>query len=261
MSEPSVLASREGAIARLVLNRPDSRNALEPELARALVAEVRAASADSAVRVIVVTGAGSAFCAGARLDGVLQAVESGDPVVTGAHFGAIEEVYRALLAARPPTIAMVNGYALAGGCGVATACDIVIASDRAQFGYPEVRLGLAPGMVMALLFRLAPFRVGLELALTGRRIQPDEALAIGLINRIVPHDQLEATVRAQADELAALSPSALAMTKRIAWVLPDLELPRGLAYARDLSTLCALTPDARAGIARFLERGNERRGS
>ena len=204
------------------------------------------------------TGAGSAFCAGAKLDGLLAAVEQGDSGATGAYFGAIEEIYRALLGARPPTIAMVNGYALAGGCGVATACDVVIASDRAQFGYPEVHLGLAPGMVMVLLFRLVGFRLGLELALTGRRVAADEAARIGLINRVVPHDELEPSVRVMADQLAGLSPSALALIKRAAWALPDLDLPRGLDYARDLSTLCALTPDAEAGMARFLDRGENR---
>ncbi len=251
---PPVLADRLGPALRLTLNRPAARNALEPDLARALVEEIRTATDDQAVRVVVLTGAGSAFCAGAKLDGLLSAVEAGDAERTGAYFGAIEEVYRTILACPVPVIGMVNGYALAGGCGVATACDIVVASDRAQFGYPEVQLGLAPGMVMALLFRLVSFRLGLELALTGRRVSAQEAARIGLINRVVPHDQLEASVAEAVTQLAGLSPSALALIKRTAWALPDLDLPRALGYARDLSTLCALTPDARAGMARFLKR-------
>ena len=254
MTDEPVLTTRDGANARLVLNRPAARNALDPELAAALAEAIHAASADPSVRVIVLTGAGSAFCAGAKLDGLLAVAEQADSAATGAYFGAVEEVYRALLATPQPTIAMVNGHALAGGSGVASACDMVIASDRAQFGYPEVQLGLAPGMVMALLFRLVGFRVGLELVLTGRRASAEEALRIGLISRVVPHDQLNSTVEAVAHQLAELSPSALALTKRTAWALPDLELPRALSYARDISTLCALTPDARAGMARFLRR-------
>jgi methylglutaconyl-CoA hydratase len=257
-ADSPILTSRDGPTARLTLNRPDSRNALDPDLAGALVAAIRVASDDPSVRVIVLTGAGSAFCAGAKLDGLLAAIEQGDAGPTGAYFGAIEEVYRALLAARPPVIAMVNGHALAGGAGVATACDLVIASENAQFGYPEVHVGLAPGMVMVLLFRLVGFRLGLELALTGRRVTAGEAAEIGLINRVVPHDQLESSVREVADQLAALSPSALALIKRTAWALPDLELPRALAHARDVSTLCALTPDARAGISGFLHKGGPR---
>jgi 2-(1,2-epoxy-1,2-dihydrophenyl)acetyl-CoA isomerase len=230
---PPILAERTGPTLRITLNRPDARNALDPELAAALVDAIRVASGTDEIRVIVLTGAGSAFSAGARLDGLLAAVEQGDSGPTGAYFGAIEQVYRGLLAARQPT-------------------------DRAQFGYPEVNLGLAPGMVMVLLFRLVGFRVGLELALTGRRVPAEEAARIGLINRVVPHDELEGAVGQLAERLAALSPSALALIKRAAWTLPNLELSRALEQARDLSTLCALTPDARDGMARFLARGAER---
>ena len=254
MSEPPVLSSRAGAVARLVLNRPEARNALDPELAGALAGAIRAASDDSAVRVIVLTGAGSAFCAGARLDALLVGIEQGDAGAVGASFRVVGEVYRALLDARPPTIAMVNGYALAGGCGIATACDLVVASDRAQLGYPEVHLGLMPGMVMALLFRLVGFRTGLELALTGRRVSAEEAARIGLINRAVAHDELEASVGELAEQLAGLSPTALAQIKRWAWALPGQELSRALDQGRDVSTLCAMSPEAREGIARFLEK-------
>lgn len=254
MSETPVLESRDGTVVRLTLDRPEARNALDPELAEALAASIGAASNDPTVRVIVLTGAGSAFCAGARLDGLLAGIEQHDAQAVGASFGAVGDVYQALLDARPPTIAMVNGYALAGGCGIATACDLVIASDRAQFGYPEVQLGLMPGMVMSLLFRLVGFRIGLELALTGRRVSAEEAARIGLINRVVAHDALEASVDALAEQLADLSPTALASIKRWARALPQADLARALEQGRDVSTLCALSPEAREGIARFLKK-------
>ena len=250
----AVIAAREGSIARLTLNRPEQRNALDPELAAALASAIRAASGDPAVRAIVVTGAGTAFCAGAKLDGLLEASERGDSTAVAATFGAVEGVYHALLAARPPTIAAVNGYALAGGAGLATLCDVAIASDRAQLGYPEVGLGLAPGMVMAFLFRLVGFRVGLELALTGRRVPADEAARIGLINAVVGHDRLEAEVATLAGQLAELSPSAVALTKRWARALGEMDLATAIRQGRDVSTLAALTPDARAGIRAFLDR-------
>ena len=255
MSEPAVLSSRDGGVVRLTLNRPDARNALDPELAGALAGAIRTASDDPSARVIVLTGAGSAFCAGARLDALLAGIEQGDARAVGTAFGVVHDVYRALLDARPPTIAMVNGYALAGGCGIATACDLVVASDRAQFGYPEVHLGLMPGMVMAFLFRLVGFRVGLELALTGRRIPADEAARIGLINRVVPHDALETSVAELAEQLAGFSPTALASIKRWAQTLPELDLARALEQGGQVSTLCALSPEAREGIARFLSKG------
>ena len=257
MTDLPVLSSRDGAVARLVLNRPEARNALDPELAGALAAEIRAASDDPSVRVIVLTGAGSAFCAGARLDALLAGIEQGDAGAVGAAFGVVGEVYRALLDARPPTIAMVNGYALAGGCGIATACDVVIASDRAQLGYPEVHLGLMPGMVMAILFRLVGFRTGLELALTGRRIPAEEAARIGLVNRVVAHDELETSVGELAEQLASFSPTALAAIKRWAWALPELGLARALEHGREVSTLCAMSPEARDGIGRFLGKSGQ----
>ena len=254
-AEPAVLSSRDGAVIRLILNRPDARNALDPELAGALAAAIRAASDDPSARVIVLTGAGSAFCAGARLDALLAGIEQGDPAAVGAAFGVVHDVYRALLDARPPTIAMVNGYALAGGCGIATACDLVVAWERAEFGYPEVHLGLMPGMVMAFLFRLVGFRAGLELALTGRRIPAEEAARLGLINRVVAHDELEASVGELAGQLAGFSPTALASIKRWASTLPQLDLAGAIEQGGQVSTLCALSPEAREGIARFLGKG------
>ena len=254
MVNPAVLVAREGGVARLTINKPERRNALDAELAGALATAIRDASEDPAVRVIVVTGAGTAFCAGAQLDALLDASERGDSTAVSASFGAVEDVYRALLAARPPTVAAVNGYALAGGAGLATLCDVAVASDRAQLGYPEVQLGLAPGMVMAFLFRLVGFRVGLELALTGRRVPADEAARIGLINAVVGHDRLEAEVATLAGQLAELSPSAVALTKRWARALGEMDLATAIRQGRDVSTLAALTPDARAGIRAFLDR-------
>lgn len=254
MAEAAVLVARQDAVARLTLNKPAQRNALDAELAGALATAIRAASNDPAVRAIVLTGAGPAFCAGARLDGLLEASERGDATAVSESFGVVEDVYRALLTARPPTIAAVNGFALAGGAGLATLCDFAVASERAQLGYPEVQLGLAPGMVMAFLFRLVGYRVGLELALTGRRVPASEAARIGLVNAVVPDEELEAEVARLADRLAGLSPSAVALTKRWARALGEMDLATAIRQGRDVSTLAALTPDARSGIQAFLNR-------
>ncbi len=256
MADSSLLVARSGAVARITLNKPAQRNALDEELAQALVRAIEEASSDPEARAIVITGTGSAFCAGAKLDGLLEASERGDSTAVAARFEAVEDVYRALLAARPATIAAVNGFALAGGAGLATLCDFALASDRAQLGYPEVLLGLAPGMVMAFLFRLVGQRVGLELALTGRRVPAEEAARIGLVNRVVPHDELDGAVMALAEQLAALRPAAVALTKRWARALAEMDLLTAIRQGRDVSTLAALTPDARAGIAAFLHRSS-----
>src|SRR5688572_27931617 len=245
-AESPVLVQRQDGVARLVLNRPAQRNALDPELAGSLVAAVESASADQAIRVIVITGAGSAFCAGAKLDALLAASERGDVEGVADSFRVVEQVYRALLAARPPLIAAVNGPALAGGAGIVGACDLVIASSGASLGYPEVLLGLVPGMVMTLLVRQAGLRAALDLALTGRRVPADEALRLGLLTEVVPPEQLEARVDALARQLAALSPAALAATKRWAWMLA--EAGEQMEEGRDLSTRLALTDEARTGM-------------
>ena len=247
-----VLIRREDGIVWLTLNRPAQRNALDPELAGALASAVETASADPDVRVVVITGAGSAFCAGARLDALLAASERGDAEAVAASFGVVERVYEALLAARPPVIAAVNGPALAGGAGIVGTCDFAIGSERASLGYPEILLGLVPGMVMTLLVRQAGLRVALDLALTGRRVSADEALRLGLLTEVVPPDELEGRVDALARQLAGLSPAAVAATKRWAWTLADAA---GLMeQGRDLSTLLALSDEARRGMRAFFDR-------
>ena len=251
-ADSPVLVQRQDAVAKLVLNRPAQRNALDPELAGALVSAIESTSADRAVRVIVIAGAGSAFCAGAKLDALLAASERGDANGVAASFGVIEQVYRALLAARPPLIAAVNGPALAGGAGIVGACDLAVASSSASLGYPEVLLGLVPGMVMTLLVRQAGLRAALDLALTGRRVDADEALRLGLLTEVVAPEQLDARVDALAHQLAVLSPAALAATKRWAWTLA--EAGQLMEQGRDLSTLLALSEDARSGMRAFFDR-------
>ena len=247
-----VLVRRGDSIVKLVLNRPAQRNALDPELAGALASAITAASADPDVRAIVISGAGSAFCAGAKLDALLAASERGDAQGVSASFQVVEQVYRALLAARPPVIAAVHGPALAGGAGIVGAADFAIGSMGASLGYPEILLGLTPGMVMTLLVRQAGVRAALDLALTGRRVSADEALRLGLLTEVVPPDRLDARVDELAHQLAALSPGAVAATKRWAWTLADAA--RLMEQGRDLSTLVALSEEARKGMRAFFDR-------
>ena len=250
--DAAVVVRRSGGIVRLVLNRPGQRNALDPELAGALASAIESASGDHDVRVIVIAGAGSTFCAGAKLNALLAASERGDAEGVAASFRVVERVYRALLECRPPVIAAVNGPALAGGAGIVGASDFAIASTNASLGYPEILLGLTPGMVMTLLVRQAGLRVALDLALTGRRVVADEALRLGLLTEVVPSEELEAHVDELARQLAGLSPGAVAATKRWAWTLADAA--RLMEQGRDLSTLLALSDEARSGMRAFFDR-------
>lgn len=256
-TDAPVLVRQRDRVVTLILNRPGQRNALDPELAGALVSAIESVSADPEVRVVVITGAGSAFCAGAKLDALLAASERGDAAGVSASFRVVEQVYRALLAARPPVIAAVNGPALAGGAGIVGACDFAVASAGASLGYPEILLGLTPGMVMTLLVQQAGIRAALDLALTGRRVPADEAQRLGLLTEVVPPEQLEARADQFAHQLAGLSPGAVAATKRWAWTLA--EGGRLMDQGRDLSTLTALSEEARSGMRAFFDR-TARRG-
>jgi methylglutaconyl-CoA hydratase len=253
-SDPPVLVNQRDRVVTLTLNRPAQRNALDPELADAFATAVDAASNDPEVRVIVITGAGRAFCAGAKLDRLLDASERGDVDGVRSSFGVVEQVYTSLLAARPPLIAAVNGPALAGGAGIVSACDFAIGSTDASLGYPEILLGLIPGMVMTLLVHQAGLRVALDLTLTGRRVAAEEVVRLGLLNEVVAADRLSARVDELARQLAGLSPGAVAATKRWAWTLAEAD--RLMTQGRDLSTLLALSDEARSGMRAFFDRSS-----
>jgi enoyl-CoA hydratase/carnithine racemase len=243
-----------GPVRWLVLDRPGRRNALSLRLLLELQAALAKAEADGAVRTICLSGAGDqAFCAGADL-----AAAVGDPGEgpLAAHDG--RRAYAALLAALPrlgkPVVACVNGAALAGGLGLVCACDLAVAADDARFGTPEIEVGLFPYMALAPLARVVGRRAALELALTGRRIDAQEALRIGIVNRVVARAALSAAAQELCEELAAKSPAVLRLGKRAFYATEDLPYEAQLeALAAQLSVNAA-ADDAREGVAAFLEK-------
>jgi enoyl-CoA hydratase/carnithine racemase len=250
--DPVLVESRSGVLT-ITLNRPEARNALDEALIDALGRALDHVDEDPAVRVVVLKGAGErAFCAGADLKGLL-AEES--ILAARDRYGRLARILDGIPRLRAPVIAQVHGYALAGGCGLAVACDVVIAADDAVFGLPEIRLGLLPAMVLAPILRAgaAPKRV-LELVLTGRQLSAGEALEVGLVTRVVPRAALEATVAETAATIAGLSPATVALGKEA--FHRALDLPRGqaLPYLREVLTIVARSEDAREGIAAFREK-------
>src|SRR5579864_6773155 len=187
-----VLTARDGPVMTVTINRPDQRNALSPTVSRGLRAALAAADNDDEARVVVLRGAGErAFCAGADL----SALTHGDGFLALHEArGEIAGVFEDLWALGKPTIARVQGYALAGGFGLALACDLVIASDDAVFGTPEINVGLWPFMITVPLLRAMPPKRALELMMTGRRVAADEAERIGFVTRVVESDALDAAV-------------------------------------------------------------------
>jgi enoyl-CoA hydratase len=240
----TILVDDQGPIARLTLNRPDKRNPIGPVTCDELVRALVAIKANSAVRVVVLTGAGPAFSAGGDLS-AMQVPEGGAPTSLVELFSTMHELGK-------PIIAMVNGPALAGGLGLMVACDLVIAADTAKFGTTEIAVGLWPMMITAEITRSVGRKKTLEMMLTGAKLDATEAIACGLVNRVVPAAELENATMALAGELADRSPAAISLGLRAFYRSQDMEFEPQLRYlATELGRVLSLD-DAAEGIAAFL---------
>jgi enoyl-CoA hydratase/carnithine racemase len=247
-----VLTSVADGVARITVNRPERRNALSWSVIAELRAALAEVKADADVRVVVLTGAGDkAFCAGADLGGMAD----------GASFlelhegrGGLADLFLDLYALGKPTIARVFGYALAGGMGLALACDLVVAADDAQFGTPEIDVGLWPYMITVPLLRSMPPKKALELMLTGRRVGAEEADRMGFVNRVVAPGELDAAVDELAATLASKSPVVLRWGRESFYRALDMAGDEALDYLHAMLTVTTLTDDAREGLAAFAEK-------
>ena len=249
MGEP-VLERVEGGTAVLTLNRPDARNALNRALVDDLKRRLRRLDSDPAIKAIVITGADPVFCTGADLKEIA-------PVGVEAAFARAEasmELHRLLPRLRKPVIAAVNGHALAGGCGLALACDLVVAADTAQFGYPETPRGLVAALVMVNLTRLVGRRTALELLLTGRRTTADRARELGMINEVVGKAELMARALALAAEIGGHPTTAVSFTKSLFYEVAELPFDSALARARDVNLRMRMTDAGMRGAAAFFEK-------
>jgi enoyl-CoA hydratase/carnithine racemase len=248
-----VLTERRGTAQWITINRPERRNALNQAVGAELIAALDAAERDEACRLVVLTGAGEqAFCAGADLD---RNAAGGPFVIDPAepkHF--IAELLARLDSCSVPTIARVNGPALAGGLGLIAACDLAVASSTARFGAPEGRVGLFPMMILPHLLRVLPLKALLELCLTGEPVSAEEARGLGLLNYVVPASELDAKVEWLSERIVQNSPTALRLGKMGYRALRDLDVKDGLQYAQLMIARLAQTPDAREGAAAFLEK-------
>jgi methylglutaconyl-CoA hydratase len=251
--ESPVLTSLEGGVFGITLNRPAKRNAISHEMIELLHQALERADLDSGARVVLIRGAGKDFCAGADLDELLASADRSEHENTASalRLGTLFERLRKL---PKPVIAVVQGRALAGGAGLATACDLVIASKSAQLGYPEIQRGFVPAMVTSLLRRLAGEKTALDLILTGRVLTAKEACAAGLVSRVVPDAELEREAAEVAAGLAASSPSALALTKRLFYELDGKSVAEGIELGARVNAVARSTPDFREALVRFLRR-------
>src|SRR5215471_8576077 len=239
-------------IATVTLNRPDKRNAISYELIDDLLAALKEV-ADSPSMVLILTGAGKAFCSGMDLDN-LKALVGRSPEQDLKDSETMAHLFRSLYDFPKPTIAAVNGAAIAGGCGLATLCDFTLASSEAKFGYTEVRIGFVPAIVSTFLLRQVGEKQARDLLLTGRIIDAQEAFGIGLVNEVVEPQNLLARAHELAETLAANSPASLLATKRLLHSYSHIELDRQVAAAVDENARIRTTHDFREGVGSFLEK-------
>jgi len=244
--------AREG-VARITLNRPEKRNALDGEMVAEIKAALRESAADAGCRVALVRGAGVDFCSGADLAALESSAGSGilDQM---AEARATAELFLEMRRHPRPVIAAVQGRALAGGCGLATACDILLAAESAQFGYPEVNIGFVPAMVMAILRRSISEKAAFALAVSGEPISAARAHALGLAHRVFPDAQFDAEVEAYAARLAAKPASGIMLTKRLLYNMDSMSFEAALEAGVEVNAIARNTEECRRGVEKFLKK-------
>lgn len=243
-------------ILRITLDRPERRNALDRALVQGLKDSLAQAGEDDRVRVIALAGAGPDFCAGADLRELEEAVREG-PEASLAEAQALGDLFVLIRRIEKPVVALVHGRALAGGAGLATACDLVLATADAKFGYPEVRLGFVPAMVMAILRRSVGEKRAFELVALGNPFDAADACRQGLVNRVFPANTFDREAGLFLEELASRSASALALSKRLLYQIEGASFEAAIRAGAQVNVIARLTDDCREGVRRFLERAND----
>jgi methylglutaconyl-CoA hydratase len=256
MEQPTyerILYAAGGGVAVVTLNRPEKRNALDALTIAELGDAFGRAGADASVRAVLLTSAGSDFCSGADLS-ALQKIAEASVLENRDDARAMMELFLAMRRLPKPIVAAVRGRALAGGCGLATACDVILAARSAQFGYPEVKIGFIPARVMAILRRSVSEKVAFELIVRGESIAAQRAAEVGLVTRVLEDDGFEEAVREYLRGLTSTSASAVALSKYLLYQIDGMTFDAAIAAGADLNAIARMTDDCQAGIAKFLKR-------
>lgn len=248
-----VLTSDQGAIRVLSLNDPERRNPLSPELVSGLMEALDLAEQASEIRAVVLTGSGQTFSAGADLE-FLKTVTRSGAEANYAHSRELMRLFHRVYTFPKPTIAAINGAAVAGGAGLATACDLAVMGEQARIGYTEVKIGFVAALVGVILVRNVGEKHAKELLLTGKLITASEALRMGLVNRVVPAEQVLDEALSLAGEIIANAPNSLSLTKELLNALPGMGLEDGFRLASIANAWVRETGDLAEGITAFFEK-------
>src|SRR6266404_7280789 len=249
----TVLYDIDGCVARITLNRPEKRNALNEELIAALKGALRRAHDAEDVRVVIISGAGADFCSGADL-AALQRISSASVAENLEDARSLMELFVLIRELRIPVIAAVRGRALAGGCGLALACDMVLAARSAQFGFPEVKIGFVPAMVMAILRQNTSEKRAFELLTMGTEISADEAVAYGLANRVLDEEAFDDELDVFAHQFERVSSSAVSLSKRLFYEGDAMNFKDALECGVDINVIARLSKDCQDGVEGFLKK-------
>ncbi len=240
-----------GGNLRITLSRPEKRNAIDERM----IADLRGALADAdrpGGGVILLTAEGPDFCAGMDLQMMAETADAGSVEFLNAA-RRLAALYKAIRHHPKPVVAAVRGRALGGGCGLALACDAVLAAESAQFGFPEVNIGFVPALVMVLLRRMVGEKRAFDLLASGEPVSARRAYELGMITRVVPDADLDAGVEAYAAALVAKSATAIGLTKELLYAIDGMSFEAALEAGAEMNALARMTEDARQGFARFLK--------
>lgn len=253
MTYEKIIYETQDGIARVTLNRPEKRNALDAEMVSELKDSMVSSARDPDCRLVLLAGAGEDFCSGADLAALEKTAQAG-VLDNMADARSTAELFLMMRNHPRPVIAAVHGRALAGGCGIATACDILLAAESAQFGYPEVNIGFVPAMVMAILRRSISEKAALELVVGGELISAARAYQLGLAHRVLPDDRFQAEVNTYTERLASKSASAVMLSKRLLYNMDSMSVEAALEAGIEINAIARMTDDCRRGVERFLRK-------
>ena len=247
----SVRTETNEGVLTITIDREERRNAINPEVVRGISDALSKAEEDEEIRAVVLTGSGDrAFCAGGDLGGMTDASK----VAQHEMRAEVGDLFSQMRRSRLPVVARVNGHALAGGFGLMLSCDLVVAVDSAEFGTPEINIGLWPFMITTVIQRDVPRKIALELMLTGRRMPADEALRWGIVNKVVPADELDNALEELLATLRSKSPLIAALGKRSFYRAEDMPFDDALQYLAGMLTVCLESEDTVEGVTAFLQK-------
>ena len=250
---PEIIVETENSVQTITLNRPEKRNALNDALINALKVALLEANKNENLHAVVIRGAGKDFCSGADLS-ALQKISESNVLENLADAENLLELFALIRKIKIPVIAAVKGRALAGGCGLATACDLVFAARSARFGYPEVKIGFVPAMVMAILRRNLSEKRSFELITQGFDFSAEEAERFGLINRVFDDETFAEDLKTAVSVYENVSRSAVVLSKKLLYQMDGMTFETALETGAEVNTIARLTEDCQRGIAKFLEK-------